>query len=196
MKIHSPVDVDCRIMSEDTVRNVLPNDWPAIIDLDTSYETDCAFAVEAGADGDLRLASQRLLERERRDFHIDLTADGWTRGWLCESEGKVVGFLGTEYHEWNRRLVVWHFYVDLRYRRRGFGRRLIERAVTEGLRSGAKSVWVETSNYNAPGIACYRKLAFEVCGFDRSLYYGTPRANEFGVFLWRPLRAGQLGECG
>jgi hypothetical protein len=46
---------------------------------------------------------------------------------------------------------------------------------------------VETSNYNVPGIACYRKLGFDVCGFDLSLCHGTPRGGEFAVYLWKPL---------
>ena len=56
-----------------------------------------------------------------------------------------------------------------------------------GLRRGALHLWVETSNLNVPGIRAYRRMRFELCGADTTLYLGTPAANEQALFFALPL---------
>jgi ribosomal protein S18 acetylase RimI-like enzyme len=55
------------------------------------------------------------------------------------------------------------------------------------LRRGAINLWLETSNLNVPGIRAYRRLGFELCGADATLYLGTPAASEQALFFARPL---------
>lgn len=159
-------------MTEARVREISGQDWACITALDASYETEQRFQAQWGQDGALRLSPQLLSERQYCDFHIDLSADAWTRGWLIELGGEPKGFIATQHLPWNQRLTVWHFYVDRSHRRCGFGRRLMDCALT-----------------NEPGIAAYRRLGFEICGFDHSLYHGTARSSEFAVFLWKRLSA-------
>jgi ribosomal protein S18 acetylase RimI-like enzyme len=61
----------------------------------------------------------------------------------------------------------------------------MEHALEEGRRRGAVTAWAETSNRNFTGVHLYRRLGFELCGFDLSLYRGTPADAEFAVFLSR-----------
>jgi ribosomal protein S18 acetylase RimI-like enzyme len=120
-------------------------------------------------------------------FPLDLDADPWEEAWVAEDEGGVRGFIATAFGEWNRRLTIWHFYVDLGQRGRGIGRRLMAHALAEGRRRGAATAWAETSNRNFLGVQLYRRLGYELCGFDLSLYRGTPAEGEFALFLSRPI---------
>jgi len=107
----------------------------------------------------------------------------WDRGWLAEVGQKATGFIATAYEPWNRRTVIWHFYVSPEYRRRGLGRRLLDVALSDGVSRGAVSAWLETSNLNVPGIDAYRRFGFELCGVDVSLYEGTEAEGEVALFL-------------
>ncbi len=46
---------------------------------------------------------------------------------------------------------------------------------------------------NAPAIAAYRAMGFELCGLDRLLYRSTPAEGETALFMARELAA--AGEC-
>jgi GNAT superfamily N-acetyltransferase len=101
--------------------------------------------------------------------------------------GEVRGFIAVAFEEWNRRMSIWHFYVDRPLRGRGGGRALLQPALEWGRAAGAKTAWVETTNLNHPGIEAYRRLGFELCGFDSSLYRGTETSDEIAVFLARAI---------
>jgi ribosomal protein S18 acetylase RimI-like enzyme len=53
--------------------------------------------------------------------------------------------------------------------------------------AGALTVWIETSHVNHPGIAAYRRLGFDICGFDTTLYRGTPAEDETALYMARLL---------
>jgi len=160
-------------------------DAAAVRGLDTSYTTDAVYEVTADGDS-LRLQPVRTASRKGH-FPIDLDQPPWNQGFVAIEEGAVRGFVATRFEAWNRRLTVWHFYVDAAHRRRGIGRSLLEQAIKAGRRLGAGAAWVETSNRNVPGIDAYRRLGFSLCGFDLTLYDGTPSAGQFAVYLSRPL---------
>ena len=63
--------------------------------------------------------------------------------------------------------------------------RMMNQALEWAAQQGLLTAWVETSNTNLPGIASYRRLGFEICGFDTTLYRGTPGPNEFATYLAR-----------
>ena len=52
--------------------------------------------------------------------------------------------------------------------------------------NAARVLWVETQDVNFPAITFYRRVGFEVCGFDSTLYDGK-EAGEVAVFLSRGL---------
>lgn len=120
-------------------------------------------------------------------FAIDLTADDWTQPYVATDNGKVRAIIAVGFGAWNRRMSIWHFYVDRPFRNCGAGRLLLERAIGWGRQLGAVTAWAETSNTNHGGVVAYRKLGFEICGFDVSLYQGAPAEGEFALYLAREI---------
>lgn len=153
--------------------------------LDTSFTTHHVYRA-AEIEGSLRLDCVPLDAPRRKRFVLGDTPS-WTRGSVAMDGAAVRGFIATRIETWNRRLVICHFYVDAPYRRRGTGRLLMEEAIRYGRLCGARTVWVETSNVNQPGVEVYGRLGFSICGFDQTLYIGTPAEGEFAIFLARPL---------
>ena len=159
-------------------------DAEAVSRLDTSYTSDQRYVVRR--EGDVILLEPRPLDPPcRKRFPVDLGADTWTHGTVAVLDEEVRGFAAWDLEAWNRRMRIWHFYVDLPYRRRGGGKLLMEAALAWGRRSGALTAWLETSHLNQPGIAAYRRLGFDLCGFDATLYRGTSNADETAVYMAR-----------
>jgi len=161
-----------------------PADDDQVQRLDATFETAQAFRVvrEAAA---LRLERIDLERAQTRQFPVVLDADPWTDGWVATSGDAVVAFIATSFADWNRRLTIWHFYVDPSWRRQGLGRRLMLQALAEGAERGALHAWLETNNFNVPGVEAYGRLGFEITGFDLTLYAATSRDDEFALFLSR-----------
>ena len=65
--------------------------------------------------------------------------------------------------------------------------RAFDAALAEARRDGAALAWLETSSANHPAITAARRLGFEICGFDTTLYRGTPRQGEVAVFMAHPI---------
>jgi len=170
----------------------LPEDAEQISRIDTSFTTDTIYT--AYRDGDqmgLRLTKLRALITKR--FPLD-DADKPDRPWefatVAIVDDRICGFLAAGYQVWNRRLTIRHLYVDAPQRRRGIARLLLDRAQIHGAAKGALHMWLETSNLNTPGVRAYRRLGFELCGFDTTLYDGTPASGETALFFARPIPSG------
>jgi ribosomal protein S18 acetylase RimI-like enzyme len=166
----------------------LPDDAAAIEAIDTSFATDVVFDVEADGDG-FALRERRLSAPLAKRFPLDdVRSDErpWSHGFVAEDGGVCMGFAAAGFEAWNRRLVLWHLYVHPTGRGRGVGRRLVERVADLGRELGARHIWLETSNLNAPGVAAYRALGFSLTGIDATLYDGTPAEGEIALFFSRP----------
>jgi ribosomal protein S18 acetylase RimI-like enzyme len=120
-----------------------------------------------------------------KTYAIDLAADDWQHGCVAVLDGRVRGFIAWGEQSWNRRLSIWHFYVDVPYRRRGGGRLMMKAALAWAAQRGLLTAWLETSNGNQPGIASYRRLGFEICGFDTTQYRDTASQSEFAIYMAR-----------
>jgi ribosomal protein S18 acetylase RimI-like enzyme len=164
----------------------LPQDGVALQNLDTSFTSDVIYEVAASIDG-FRLTPAVASPPIRKTFPIDDVDDPrWDSGFVVD-DGQIRAFIATAFQEWNRRLVVWHFYVSPTHRRKGLGRRLLERALVYGREQGASVAWLETSNLNYPGVQAYLRLGFQPCGLDLTLYEGTGAEGEIALFLARYL---------
>lgn len=152
--------------------------------LDTSYTSDQIYAVRWNGDG-IVIKSQPLAAPRDKQFPVDLDAEACEHGRVAVLDGVVRGFVGWAFASWNRRLTICHFYIDRPYRSRGGGRMLMDAAVDWARGAGALTVWIETSHVNHPGIAAYRRLGFEICGFDTTLYRGTSAEGETAVYMAR-----------
>lgn len=174
------------IMGEVRTRSVdRRKDFDQLRQLDISTETDRMFRVEILPSCELKLVSVTTASSVEKRFPLDLDTDRWNEGWVVEKDGRIRGFIACDQADWNRRFVISHFYVDRTARNRGFGRRLMDCALSRAREWGARTVWAETSNINYPGVCAYQRLGFELCGFDTTLYRGTPHEGEFALFLAR-----------
>lgn len=165
----------------------LPEDADAIEAIDTSFSSDSYFKIEKDGNS-FRLVPTPCAPFVKRFPFYDLRRDDyrqWDRAEVAVENGRVVGFVATEFQFWNRRLVLRHLYVDSASRRRGVGHALMARAVARAVAEKAICLWLETSSLNVPGVAWYRKQGFELGGLDTTLYAGTPAAREEALFFVR-----------
>jgi ribosomal protein S18 acetylase RimI-like enzyme len=140
-------------------------------------------------DGLIWLEEQRLDAPITKSFPLNDLHDPimpWTIGLVAVDEAdRVIGFVAAEFRAWNRRLVLWHLYVDRAARGKGVARRLVDAIQAQAERAGALHIWLETSNLNVPGVKAYAQLGFHVSGLDSTLYDGTSAQGEFALFLSR-----------
>jgi GNAT superfamily N-acetyltransferase len=172
-----------------TIREFDPTrDADAVSRLDTSYTSDRIYGVRWQGDA-IVLEPQTLQTSRNKRFPVDLDADAWAHARVAVLDDEVRGFIAWDLEAWNRRMRIWHFYVDLPYRRRGGGRMLIDAALAWARSASAVTAWLETSQVNHPGIVAYRRLGFEICGFDSTLYRGTSAEGETAVYMARLIDA-------
>lgn len=166
----------------------LPDDGVALDGLDGTMTTHQAYVVTAGPDSfALHLKPVPMLTRRLVVDDWSSPDRLWERGWVAEETGAVVGVLCTRYERWNRRLAIWHLYVDPEHRRQGLARALMRVAVDDGRRAGARTAWLETQNVNVPAIRAYQAMGFTLCGLDLTLYRGTAHEGDVAVYMARPL---------
>ena len=164
---------------------VLPADAAGIAAIDTSVQTTNVLAASAGSQGIVLRATPRTVTKR---FSLDDLEDAerpWTNSWVAVDDAQIVGFAASGFQAWNRRLVLWHFYVDAARRGQGLGRGLMDVVLDEARAREARHVWLETSNHNPPGVLAYQALGFTLSGLDLTLYDGTPSEGEFALFLSR-----------
>ncbi|WP_432093983.1 GNAT family N-acetyltransferase [Streptomyces sp. bgisy100] len=101
-------------------------------------------------------------------------------------DGGLVGFAAVSHSAWNRRLIVEDIEVAPGHRGRGIGRTLMGHAVDFARERGARHLWLEVTNVNAPAIHAYRRMGFTLCGLDTTLYDGTESAGEQALYLSLP----------
>ena len=169
-------------------------DTDAVSRLDTCYTSDRIYCVRREGDAIL-LEPQNLETSRRKRFPVDLD-EAWSHASVAVIDDEVRGFIAWDLEGWNRRMRLWHFYIDLPYRRRGGGRILMDAALAWARGAGAVTAWVETSQVNHPGIVAYRRLGFDICGFDTTLYRGTSAEGETAVYMARPLGVGEVESAG
>jgi GNAT superfamily N-acetyltransferase len=167
----------------------LPEDEPGIAAIDASYTTTAFFDVEVGPRS-LKLVETPIPSLAKSFFVYDLNRDWrqWDEAHVAVAEGKIIGFVASSYQFWNRRVVLWHIYVNPPFRRQGIGDKLLAMVFERAERQKALCVFFETSNFNAPGIAWYEKRGFSLGGADTTLYSGDPAGREKGLFFVKKLR--------
>ncbi|MEU6580577.1 GNAT family N-acetyltransferase [Nocardia sp. NPDC046763] len=104
-----------------------------------------------------------------------------------DPQGHICGSIDVVYVEWNRRLTITDIKIVPTRRGRGLGRRLVDLAAAHGCELGARTLWLEVTNINAPAIRAYRRMGFTFCGLDTSLYRGTPSEGEIAIFMSKDL---------
>ena len=156
-----------------TIRPVrLPADRAQILALDRSFTTDRAYRI-ARTPLSFVLEEIPVHPPRRKEFPLaDDLEDGraWEHGLVAERAGAIVGFAALTHRRWNRRTELWHLYVASALRRHGVGRALVEAVIAAARMAEMRCVWLETSTLAYPAIEFYRRMGFELCGLDESLY--------------------------
>ncbi|MGI8857314.1 MAG: GNAT family N-acetyltransferase [Thermomicrobiales bacterium] len=174
-----------------TIRSVrLPEDRASLLALDRSFVTDRVYRVAYTADA-FTLEEVPAQPPLRKEFPLadDLGADrAWEQGFVAERAASVIGFAAFTHRRWNRRTELWHLYVASHQRGQGVGRTLIEAVVAAARDADMRCVWLETSNLAYPAIQFYRRVGFNLCGLDVSLYDpASEAAGETALYFMRPL---------
>ena len=108
-------------------------------------------------------------ELQGRNSHLMLVAriDSQERTLRSKLAGYIVARMGSD------ELHINNVAVRENYRRRGIGRRLLDRVIEEGKRSGAIAAYLELRAGNKPAQALYEECGFRVTA-RRKQYYSDP----------------------
>ncbi|MEU0874673.1 GNAT family N-acetyltransferase [Nocardia brasiliensis] len=163
-------------------------DDSAVDRIDGSFTTDTIVDVRNSAEGFVLRevpVSPPIVKHFPDD--ADSEEDAPVRFVAVDQQGHICGAIDVVYAEWNRRLTIVDIKVAPTHRGQGLGRRLVDLAIAHGRESGARTLWLEVTNINAPAIRAYRRMGFAFCGLDTSLYRGTPAESEIAIFMSRDI---------
>jgi ribosomal protein S18 acetylase RimI-like enzyme len=166
----------------------LPGDEAGIAAIDASFETDAVYEIEQEPRA-FRIVKTPIPQRTKRFWVYDLRNPDrdWDEAHVAVDGERIVGFVCTSWQFWNRRVVLWHIYVDRAYRGQGLGHRLLDQVYARANRQQALAIFLETSNLNVPGVAWYERQGFRLGGLDTTLYNGTEAAEEMALYLVKTL---------
>lgn len=86
---------------------------------------------------------------------------------------------------WNGFAYINDLVVQAEFRKQGVGRALLARALAWAQTQGFPGVMLETQNNNVPACNLYKKIGFELGGFDQYLYRGLDQnAQEIALFWY------------
>lgn len=167
------------------LRPARPADLDRVAAIDDSFTTDTVFEVDVEPDR-LTLRAVPVDPPLTKVFPPD---DDEPRGtvFVAADGPRVRGFVEVSAAAWHGRLVVEQVTVAPGHRGRGIGRALLERAAAHGRELGLRTLWLETSNVNAPAVRAYRRAGFALCGLDTTFYRDTPAEGEIALFFARDL---------
>ena len=115
-----------------------------------------------------------MSEEPRRMFINDSMLSDWldhpTAYGAFEGD-RLIGFVEGFLEEWNNRYRISNICVfDYADRGSGVGEKLMKVILEEAVRSGARMAVLETQSFNYRAISFYKKIGFEIIGFDRYAY--------------------------
>jgi GNAT superfamily N-acetyltransferase len=108
-----------------------PDDREPLLALDTAFTTDriyCVVATERSFALETAVVTPPLRKAYDLTEHIDHLPH-FDRVVIAEVDAQLAGMAALRFEGWNRRAVLWHFYVNPVQRGRGLGRRLMEAVV-------------------------------------------------------------------
>ncbi|GES32409.1 GNAT family N-acetyltransferase [Streptomyces angustmyceticus] len=175
-------------------RTARPEDTEAIDALDGSFTTRTIFHV-AVTEGGFVLQEIPVDPPIHKVFPAEDTDDGNSpaagedpnsRTFVAiGADGGLAGFAAVSYAPWNGRLTIEDIEVAPAHRGQGVGRALVGHAAEFARERGARHIWLEVTNINAPAIHAYRRMGFSFCGLDMALYDGTPSSGEQALYMSR-----------
>ncbi|MFI5523745.1 GNAT family N-acetyltransferase [Streptomyces platensis] len=177
-------------------RAARPEDTPAMEALDGSFTTRTIFHVALTEDGfalqevPVDPPLHKVFPTEDADDDPAADEDPNSRNSrtfvAIAPDGCLAAFAAVSYAPWNRRLTIEDIEVAPAHRSQGLGRALVGHAVEFARERGARHLWLEVTNINAPAIHAYRRMGFTLCGLDTTLYDSTPSSGEQALYMSMP----------
>ncbi|HZY44394.1 MAG TPA: GNAT family N-acetyltransferase [Anaerolineae bacterium] len=183
------------------IRPLVSHDLPHLQNIDANFTSDRFLDVRKSVDG--FSITWQLIERPLNppfvstdynipDTEIEELADRLrTNDGLylaVEDEDKLIAFLDMPREHWRNAALISNLYVDQKFRRRGVGAELINRAVHYAQENSIRAIWLETQSNNYPACQFYRSRGFEVCGLDDHFYSNEDMAlKEVALFWWKEI---------
>ena len=130
---------------------------------------------------------------EEYDFPDRLYQDHWEGAeayGVLSGEGEMLACIEVCPEEWSNRLMVTELWVCEELRRKGVGKRLMDKAKEVAVRQNRRAVILETQSCNTGAIAFYLSQGFELIGFDTCCYTNDDPGRrevrlDLGYFLHR-----------
>ena len=110
---------------------------------------------------------------EEYDFPDGLYQDHWEKAeayGVVGSGGEMLACIEVCPEEWSNRLMVTELWVSEGLRRKGIGKRLMDKAKEIAVNQKRRAVILETQSCNTKAIAFYLSQGFELIGFDTCCY--------------------------
>ena len=109
---------------------------------------------------------------------------------MVSESGELLACIEVCPEEWSNRLVVTELWVSEELRRKGVGKRLMDKAKEVAVRQKRRAVILETQSCNTNAIGFYLHQGFELIGFDTCCYSNEDIARRevrvnLGFFLSR-----------
>lgn len=109
---------------------------------------------------------------------------------MVSESGEMLACIEVCPEEWSNRLVVMELWVSEELRRKGVGKRLMDKAKEVAVRQKRRAVILETQSCNTNAIGFYLHQGFELIGFDTCCYTNEDIARRevrvnLGFFLAR-----------
>lgn len=109
---------------------------------------------------------------------------------MVSESGEMLACIEVCPEEWSNRLVVTELWVSEELRRKGVGKRLMDKAKEVAVRQKRRAVILETQSCNTNAIGFYLHQGFELIGFDTCCYSNEDIARRevrvnLGFFLAR-----------
>lgn len=116
----------------------------------------------------------RLKETYSHDSYDTLFQETWINptayGVFDENEKVPIAVIELEREEWNNRLRITQLLVKEKYRRKGLGKLLIEKAKQTAEKEDYRIIVLETQSCNVPAIDFYRSQGFVFSGTNLHFY--------------------------
>lgn len=160
------------------VRAATEEDYERLLDMDHSFGTDYVWQMELGQ-GVPRMGAQFKETRLPRPMQVKyprsrdrLPAEWKQRAALLvgESDNKIVGYASLSAGLAPGAIWLTDLVVDVPFRRKGVGSRLIAAAQTWAREHGHDRLVLEMLSKNYPAIKLAQKLAFEFSGYNDKYY--------------------------
>lgn len=165
-------------------------DRSALASLDTSFTSNQMYRI-VGNDLTFELHEERVDPPIYKDYRLAQDLDDLediSFAVVAEESNSILGLTAVKFEVWNKRAVIWHLYVAPPARKRGIGKALIDHCLQYAKKSSARCLWLETQNINFPAIQFYRKMKFEFCGLDTTLYDPAQvESHEVALFFVRQI---------